>query len=76
MKKVIKYAVLNDKQYNGSEGYNIHELSQEIICEDLYYTLGDYIFDHCDYNDIEELDNGDYMVGSDYYIFLSEIYVA
>jgi hypothetical protein len=76
MKKVIKYAVLNENQYNGSEGYDIHQLADDIVFEDIYYTLFDYISDRCDNIDIEKLENGDIRVGTDYYIFLSERYVA
>jgi len=72
MKNVIKYAVLNENQYNGREGYDIYELSHEFIADDIFYTLSDYIYDHCDELDIENLDNGDIRVGTDYYILIDQ----
>jgi hypothetical protein len=78
MKKVIKYAVLNENQYNGREGYDIYQLSQEIIAYDICYTLFDFLCDNCEIIDIEILGDGDFKVGTDYYILISDtiIYVA
>ena len=72
MKNIIKYAVLNENQYNGREGYDIYQLSHKIITDDMFYTLTDYIYDHCDNLDIETLDNGDVRVGTDYYILIDQ----
>jgi hypothetical protein len=72
MKKVIKYAVLNENQYTGGEGYDIHQLAQEIIAYDMFYTLLDFICDRCDITDIEILGNGDIKVGTDYHILINE----
>jgi hypothetical protein len=72
MKKVITYAVLNENQYNGGEFYDLHRLAEGVICDDVYYTLFDYISDRCDNMDIEILDNGDIRVGTDYYILINE----
>lgn len=72
MKQVIKYAVLNENQYTGGESYDIYQLSHKFITDDMFYTLTDYIYDHCDNLDIETLDNGDVRVGTDYYILIDQ----
>jgi hypothetical protein len=72
MKKVIKYAVLNENQYTGGEGYDVYQLCHKIVTDDMFYTLTDYIYDYCDNLDIETLDNGDVRVGTDYYILIDQ----